>query len=265
VDGLQKVNEIFTSLTVDPGVKKICRGPTCHYTARLAHATSLYLTLVRGKQFYFIHYNDFSLRHRLAHDTSLYLTLVRVTQLFSNDERTCYEVSHILALLLFDEQARHGMRDAVYNAVGTLVNGAIITVRSMKEHPGQNLQHLPQTIDHLTEQSFRLSRQKPSKYTTSSLTPEKQFPHIPMSETFCAFNPTTVPADDQAELNDHCTDEDAGGPIYLRSSRCQCSRLLVPSAEKHHYAGHDTTPGNHNSPDAEGGRTLRGAMPNLGL
>ncbi|WAR12020.1 hypothetical protein MAR_026200 [Mya arenaria] len=193
-------------------------------------------------------HNDYSLRHRLAHDTSLYLTLIRVTLLFSNDGRTCYE-----------------MRDAVYNAVGTLVNGAIITVRSMKEHPGQNLQHLPQTIDHLTEQSFRLSRQKPSKYTTSSSTLEKQFPHIPMSETFCAFNPTTVPADDQAELNDHCTDEDAGGPIYLRSSRCQCSRLLVPSFEKHHYAGHDTTPGNHNSPDAEGGRMLRGAMPNLGL
>ncbi|WAR12034.1 hypothetical protein MAR_026214 [Mya arenaria] len=131
MDGLQKVYEIFTSLTVDPGVKTICRGPTCHYTARLAH------------------------------DTSLNLTLVRVTLLFSNDERTCYEVSHILALLLFDEQARHGMRDVVYNAVGTLVMGAIITVRSMKEHPGQNLQHLPQTIEHLTEQSFRLSRQKP--------------------------------------------------------------------------------------------------------
>ncbi|XP_052815217.1 uncharacterized protein LOC128242181 [Mya arenaria] len=67
---------------------------------RLAHDTSLYLTLIRGGQFYCIHYNGYSLRHRLAHDTSLYLTLVQVTLLFSNDGRTCYEVTQIRCRLM---------------------------------------------------------------------------------------------------------------------------------------------------------------------
>ncbi|WAR12086.1 RTTN-like protein, partial [Mya arenaria] len=65
VDGLRKVYEIFTSLSVDPGVKK-------------------------------------SAVDQLA-------IILQVALLLSNDDRTCYEVSHILALLLFDEQARFFM------------------------------------------------------------------------------------------------------------------------------------------------------------
>ncbi|WAR12009.1 RTTN-like protein, partial [Mya arenaria] len=108
VDGLRKVYEIFTSLSVDPGVKKSAVDQLAIILQVQHSAMQAYLpgclSILRS-----IVHNDYSLRHRLAHDTSLYLTLVRVALLLSNDDRTCYEVSHILALLLFDEQARFFM------------------------------------------------------------------------------------------------------------------------------------------------------------
>ncbi|WAR12048.1 hypothetical protein MAR_026228, partial [Mya arenaria] len=79
VDVLRKVYEIFTSLSVDPGVKK--------------SAVDQFAIILQERHagippWLFIH----SEKH--------------LALLLSNDDRTCYEVSHILTLLLFDEQAR---------------------------------------------------------------------------------------------------------------------------------------------------------------
>ncbi|WAR26837.1 ZN862-like protein, partial [Mya arenaria] len=54
-------------------------------------------------------------------------------------------------------------KDAVYSTVGTLVMGAITTVRSMKEHPELKFRELPVTIGQLSDQPFRF--QKPSANT----------------------------------------------------------------------------------------------------
>ncbi|WAR31542.1 ZN862-like protein [Mya arenaria] len=109
-------------------------------------------------------------------------------------------------------------KDAVYSTVGTLVMGAITTVRSMKEHPELNFRELPVTIGQLSGQPFRFK--KPSANDVSDFKSnvfdkfidavvnnlESRFPHIPVLEAFSMFNPTTVP-EDQAERNDHCKDE----------------------------------------------------------
>ncbi|WAR05164.1 hypothetical protein MAR_020533, partial [Mya arenaria] len=109
-------------------------------------------------------------------------------------------------------------KDAVYSTVGTLVMGAITTVRSMKEHPELNFRELPVTIGQLSDQPFRFK--KPSANDVSEFKSnvfdkfidavvnnlESRFPHIPVLEAFSMFNPTTVP-EDQAERNDHCKDE----------------------------------------------------------
>ncbi|XP_052274853.1 rotatin-like isoform X2 [Dreissena polymorpha] len=135
VDGLRKVYEIFTTLSADPSVKKsaadqlaiILQDPSLHGAFKkdggvekiLEHiqlgtmkdgdsnmnSTMQYLPACMTILRHLVH-NDYTLRHKLAHDASLYLTLFRVGLLFSRDDRTCYEVSHLLTLLLFDEQAR---------------------------------------------------------------------------------------------------------------------------------------------------------------
>ncbi|WAR12036.1 hypothetical protein MAR_026216 [Mya arenaria] len=158
VDGLRKVYEILTSLSVVPGVKKSAVDK---------------LTIILQEH-----------ESRERCDAVPFVALLLVMS----------DLLPVLANLSLALQ----MRDAVYNAVGTLVMGAITTARSIKEHPGQNFQHLPQAIDHLTEQSFRFTRPKPNL--------EQRFPHIPLLEAFCAFIPTTLPAGDQAEEYDHCTD-----------------------------------------------------------
>ncbi|KAL3860206.1 hypothetical protein ACJMK2_010362 [Sinanodonta woodiana] len=135
VDGLRKVYEIFTSLSVDPGVKKsavdqlaiILQDPTLHTAFRrdgglekiMEHiqlgiqkdgdsTTNNYvpylpacITILR----HLIHH-DYSQRHKFAHDSKIYYTLLRVALLNSKDQRTCYEISHIFMLLLFDELAK---------------------------------------------------------------------------------------------------------------------------------------------------------------
>ncbi|XP_060587035.1 rotatin-like, partial [Ruditapes philippinarum] len=138
VDGLRKVYEIFTSLSVDPGVKKsavdqlaiILQDPTLHpafkkdggFEKILAHLqlgvlrdgdsnTNNNIQYLPGCMTVLRHliHHDYSLRHKMAHNASLYYTLLRVALLHHRDERTCYEVSHVLTLLLFDEQARFYM------------------------------------------------------------------------------------------------------------------------------------------------------------
>ncbi|WAR12026.1 hypothetical protein MAR_026206 [Mya arenaria] len=126
VDGLRKVYEILTSLSVDPGVKKSAVDK---------------LTIILQEH-----------ESRERCDAVPFVALLLVMS----------DLLPVLANLSLALQ----MRDAVYNAVGTLVMGAITTARSIKEHPGQNFQHLPQAIDHLTEHSFRFTRPKPSKCTT---------------------------------------------------------------------------------------------------
>ncbi|WAR27957.1 hypothetical protein MAR_013661, partial [Mya arenaria] len=49
-------------------------------------------------------------------------------------------------------------KDAVYSTVGTVVMGAITTVRSMKEHPELNFRELPDTIGQLSDQPFRFKK-----------------------------------------------------------------------------------------------------------
>ncbi|WAR27958.1 hypothetical protein MAR_013662, partial [Mya arenaria] len=109
-------------------------------------------------------------------------------------------------------------KDAVYSTVGTVVMGAITTVRSMKEHPELNFRELPDTIGQLSDQPFRFK--KPSANDVSDFKSnvfnkfidavvnnlESRFPLIPVLGSFSMFNPTTVP-EDQAERNDHCKDE----------------------------------------------------------
>ncbi|KAL4234763.1 hypothetical protein ACF0H5_006405 [Mactra antiquata] len=138
VDGLRKVYEIFTSLSVDPSVKKsavdqlaiILQDPALHSAFKkdgglekiLEHLqlgvlkdgdsiTNNYMQYISGcitVLRYLVHH-DYALRHKLAQDPSMYYTLLRVALLHHHDDRTCYEVSHLLTLLLFDEQSRFYM------------------------------------------------------------------------------------------------------------------------------------------------------------
>ncbi|WAR12018.1 hypothetical protein MAR_026198, partial [Mya arenaria] len=142
VDGLRKVYEIFTSLSVDPGVKK-------------SAVDQLAIILQDNSK---SHYQSLEHESRERCDAVPYWLAVFMQQ--------CRFVALLLVMsdllpVLANLSIALQMRDAVYNAVGTLVMGAITTVRSIKEHPGQNFQHLPQAIDHLTEQSFRFTRPKP--------------------------------------------------------------------------------------------------------
>ncbi|KAK3610373.1 hypothetical protein CHS0354_008649 [Potamilus streckersoni] len=135
VDGLRKVYEIFTSLSVDPGVKKsavdqlaiILQDPTLHTAFRrdgglekiMEHiqlgilkdgdsTTNNYVSYLPACVTILRHliHHDYSQRHKFAHDSKIYYTLLRVALLNSKDQRTCYEISHIFMLLLFDELAK---------------------------------------------------------------------------------------------------------------------------------------------------------------
>lgn len=144
VDGLRKVFEIVTSLSVDPAIKKsaidqlaiILQDPGLHSAFKkdggfekilehiqlgvLRHGdsnTNNYVQYLPGcvAVLRSLLHHDHGLRHKLAHDSEIYTTLVRVALLCSRDERTCYEVSHALTLLLFDEQARFFMGESKNN------------------------------------------------------------------------------------------------------------------------------------------------------
>ncbi|XP_060080267.1 rotatin-like [Ylistrum balloti] len=138
IDGLRKVNEIFKSMSVDPGVKKsaadqlaiILQDHNLHSAFKrdgglesvLEHLKLAILrdqgpskidylpylnacvTILR----YLIHH-DYTLRHRLATDQEIYTCLIRAAFINQRDERTCYEAAHTLTLLLFDEVAKFDM------------------------------------------------------------------------------------------------------------------------------------------------------------
>ncbi|XP_078335545.1 rotatin-like [Crassostrea virginica] len=134
IDGMRKVYEIFNSTSVDPSVKKsavdqlaiILQDHNLHapFKAEGGVETVLkHLKLglsrrddVQSEFLYYlpacaailrslIHY-DYKLRHKLAREQDIYLVLLRVAFLHQRDERTRYEVAHILILLLFDEVAK---------------------------------------------------------------------------------------------------------------------------------------------------------------
>ncbi|XP_056009232.1 rotatin-like isoform X2 [Ostrea edulis] len=134
IDGLRKVYEIFNSSSVDPSVKKsavdqlaiILQDHNLHAPFKAEGGVEtilkhLKLGLVRNDNVQsenlhylpacaailrsLVHY-DYRLRHKFARDQEMYLILLRVAFLHQRDERTCYEVAHILTLLLFDEVAK---------------------------------------------------------------------------------------------------------------------------------------------------------------
>ncbi|XP_071091563.1 rotatin-like [Haliotis cracherodii] len=136
VSDLLQVYGIFSSKPVDPGVKKsavdqlavMLQDQNLHTTFRQEGGLEAVLDLVRTgvvKQpqadaqnvdipylsacvtilRYLLHH-DYTLRHNLAHDSQIYYCLVRVALMFQKDEKVCYEVSHVLTLLLHDEVAK---------------------------------------------------------------------------------------------------------------------------------------------------------------
>ncbi|XP_069111957.1 rotatin-like isoform X2 [Argopecten irradians] len=138
IDGLRKVNDIFKSTSVDPGVKRsaadqlaiILQDHNLHSAFKrdgglesvLEHLKLAILreqgpskidylpylnacvTILR----YLIHH-DYTLRHKLATDEEIYTCLIRAAFINQRDERTCYESAHTLTLLLFDEVAKFDM------------------------------------------------------------------------------------------------------------------------------------------------------------
>ncbi|XP_062593037.1 rotatin-like isoform X3 [Saccostrea cucullata] len=152
IDGLRKVYEIFVSSSVDPSVRKsavdqlaiILQDHNLHTPFKAEGGVEtilkhLKLGLVRSEaQNENLHYlpacvailrslvhYDYKLRHKLARDQEMYLILLRVAFLHQRDERTCYEVAHILTLLLFDEVAKFdlggGTNPVVHFSVPTVL------------------------------------------------------------------------------------------------------------------------------------------------
>ncbi|XP_046578265.1 LOW QUALITY PROTEIN: rotatin-like [Haliotis rubra] len=136
VSDLHQVYGIFSSKPVDPGVKKsavdqlavMLQDQNLHTTFRQEGGLETVLDLVRTgvvKQpqvdaqnanipylsacvtiLRHLLHHDYTLRHNLAHDSQIYYCLVRVALMFQKDEKVCYEVSHVLTLLLHDEVAK---------------------------------------------------------------------------------------------------------------------------------------------------------------
>ncbi|KAL5022092.1 hypothetical protein ScPMuIL_001247 [Solemya velum] len=135
VESLKKVYEIFSNVSVDPAVKKsaidqlaiMLQDQSLHTAFRkegglekvLEHVKSgisrkgdsltnddtVFLPACMSILRHLVHH-DYTLRHRIAHDQALYYCIVRVALLHHKDERVCYEISHLLTLLLFDEVAK---------------------------------------------------------------------------------------------------------------------------------------------------------------
>ncbi|XP_064598734.1 rotatin-like [Liolophura sinensis] len=141
VDGMQKVYGIFVSETVEPSVRKsaieqlsIILQDSCLHSSFVKDGgvEKVLEVLHRGVQkategsqenftvyvpaclkiLRHIAHHSSSLRHRLAHDSALYHSLLRGALLYHGDDLICYEASHLLTLLLFDEVAMFQIRSS---------------------------------------------------------------------------------------------------------------------------------------------------------
>ncbi|ESO98430.1 hypothetical protein LOTGIDRAFT_231452 [Lottia gigantea] len=131
VDSLKQVYNIFTSSPVDPGVKKsaadqlaiMLQDSNLHRAFKEVGGLEVVLDILTKSvqkntdsepvlpnylpacitMLRLLLHHDYTLHHNLSHDHQIYYTLIRAALLYMKDEKTHYDVCHILTLLLFDE------------------------------------------------------------------------------------------------------------------------------------------------------------------
>ncbi|XP_050395156.2 rotatin [Patella vulgata] len=148
MDSLKQVYDIFNGSSVDPTVKKsaaeqlaiMLHDTNLHTAFRETGGLEVILDILRKGVYkttdaqtgvpnylpacisilrYILHH-DYNLRHNLAHDPQIYYTLLRVALLYMNDDKTHYDISHILTLLLFDETSKFDVGNSKSGTTFTL-------------------------------------------------------------------------------------------------------------------------------------------------
>ncbi|XP_014667682.1 PREDICTED: rotatin-like [Priapulus caudatus] len=136
-EGMRKVCSIFTSAEkTDASIRKVAcdqlalilQDVTLHQAslevdvlphvrqhltwalARDSDKEQSYIKFIPGcvKILRLLTHHSYSLRHSSAHESLVYFQLLRAALMYQDDAETCYDIAHLLILLLFDEVASIG-------------------------------------------------------------------------------------------------------------------------------------------------------------